>query len=90
MKDRKLKLLLAAIALGIWALVLRPALTPAPSHAAEAPFGTPYARFTAPVVRFQGTNGRLHLYVVDNTGCVYMLNPGTLQIERGAHLAPLR
>src|SRR5437763_1880624 len=63
MIDRTTKLLLALIVLALWALLLRPVLTPVPTQAAAQPKVMPLSsvRFSAPVMLIHPTNG--HLYV---------------------------
>jgi hypothetical protein len=87
MIDRNTKLLLSAIAAALWALLLRPAFTPLPAHG-QAGGITPIAspRFAAPVVRIHDSSGRV--YVIDNSGWVYLRHPTTLAIEQRVRLQP--
>jgi len=88
MTDRTTNLMLILIAAALWGLLLRPAFAPAPARAAEAePFITnPNPRFANPVVKFSPNNG--HLYVVDNGGFVYLVDPITLDMKRSVRLVP--
>jgi hypothetical protein len=103
MSDRTTKFLLTLIAIALWGLLLRPAFTPAPTHAAEAaapsgfgaPSGAPMQfqlpatpRFDKPVVLVHPATGQL--YVVDNSGYMYVVDPTTLEIKRSTHLMPKR
>jgi hypothetical protein len=103
MSDRTTKFLLILIAIALWGLLLRPALAPTPTHAAEAaapsgfggpsggtiPFPLPATpRFDKPVVLVHPATGQL--YVVDNSGYMYSIDPVTLDINRSTHLVPKR
>jgi hypothetical protein len=90
MVDRTTKLLLSLITLALWALLLRPAFTPVPSHA-QQPLDislAPSARFERPVVTILPTTG--HLSIVDNSGWIYLLDPNSLDIKRSVRLMPKR
>ena len=84
MNDRITKLLLTLIAVALWALLLRPTLTAVPAHAQEARLNiSSLPRFNNPLMLQDGTRA---LYIVDNAGWVYLLNPITLEIKRSVRL----
>jgi hypothetical protein len=88
MIDRTTKLLLSLIVLALWGLLLRPVFTPVPSQAAARQRVTPLssARFSAPVMQIHPTNG--YLYVVDNAGCLYLVDQNSLGVRKTVLLVP--
>jgi len=81
--DRITKLLLALIALGLWGLLLRPVLTPTPTHAQDV---TPFPQYSHPAIATMDRNRGV--YAIDNAGYVYLLDPDTLIVKRSVRLRP--
>jgi hypothetical protein len=82
MLDRTTKLLLALLVLGIWALLLRPALTPVPVRAQQAST----LSFPGPMLTINPVSGVLYLAPPD--GNVYLFDPNTLQLRARAVYVP--
>ena len=76
MMDRTTKLLLAAIALALWGLLMRPALTPIPARAAGPDTGQL-------VVVGEGQMARVFLYTAG--GSIYRFSSNDLSVSAHAY-----
>ena len=82
MLDRTTKILLALLVLGVWGLLLRPALTPVPVHAQQAST----LSFPGPMLTINPVSGVL--YLAPSDGNVYLFDPNTLQLRARAVYVP--
>lgn len=90
MRDRMTKILLSLIAVALWALLLRPAVTPAPAEAQAVPQSdlSPLGRFARPIMYVPANSP--FVYVIDNAGFLYRLDSVSLEIQRSVRLTPKR